>query len=174
MSNFTCQSKSFISIFFKFQLESCNPSLAMIWQMTYTHKLPKLCSATLNVKVDDNVHELIFCRASQNLITLSDKSNRGTRSNRIMNTALLNLIESQFHLCQRASVFCLFVCMFCFSVDVQVSPQSTKICRALDLRGMQLYPALTPYRLTHLSPGLQLALEQGFATTVTEKDHQSR
>ena len=32
----------------KFQLVSCNPSLAMIWQMTYTHKLPKLCSATLN------------------------------------------------------------------------------------------------------------------------------
>ena len=32
----------------KFQLVSCNLSLAMIWQMTYTHKLPKLCSATLN------------------------------------------------------------------------------------------------------------------------------
>ena len=31
----------------KFQLVSCNLSLAMIWQMTYTHKLPKLCSATL-------------------------------------------------------------------------------------------------------------------------------
>ena len=29
----------------KFQLVSCNLSLAMIWQMTYTHKLPKLCSA---------------------------------------------------------------------------------------------------------------------------------
>ena len=34
--NFTCQSKSFISIFIlaKFQLVRCNPSLAMIWQMT--------------------------------------------------------------------------------------------------------------------------------------------
>ena len=32
----------------KFQLVSCNLSLAMIWQMTYTHKMPKLCSATLN------------------------------------------------------------------------------------------------------------------------------
>ena len=31
----------------KFQLVRCNPSLAMIWQMTCTHKLPKLCSATL-------------------------------------------------------------------------------------------------------------------------------
>ena len=30
----------------KFQLVSCNLSLAMIWQMTYTHKLPKLSSAT--------------------------------------------------------------------------------------------------------------------------------
>ena len=33
----------------KFQLVSCNLSLAMIWQMTYTHKMPKLCSATLNL-----------------------------------------------------------------------------------------------------------------------------
>ena len=32
----------------KFQLVSYNLSLALIWQMTYTHKLPKLCSATLN------------------------------------------------------------------------------------------------------------------------------
>ena len=32
----------------KFQLVSSNLSLAMIWQMTYTHKMPKLCSATLN------------------------------------------------------------------------------------------------------------------------------
>ena len=33
--------------FARFQDVSCNLSLAMIWQMTYTHKLPKLCSATL-------------------------------------------------------------------------------------------------------------------------------
>ena len=32
----------------KFQLVSCDPSLAIIWQTTYTHKLPKLCSATLS------------------------------------------------------------------------------------------------------------------------------
>ena len=32
----------------KFQLVSSNLSLAMIWQMTYNQKLPKLCSATLN------------------------------------------------------------------------------------------------------------------------------
>ena len=31
----------------KFQLVNWNLSLAMIWQMTCTHKLPKLCSATL-------------------------------------------------------------------------------------------------------------------------------
>ena len=31
----------------KFQLVSSNLSLAMIWQMTYNQKLPKLCSATL-------------------------------------------------------------------------------------------------------------------------------
>ena len=52
-SNFTCQSKSFISIFSpaKFQLLSCHISLAIIWQMTYTHKLPKLCSPTNNTLI---------------------------------------------------------------------------------------------------------------------------
>ena len=35
----------------KFQVVSCNPSLAMIRQMTYTHKLPKLCSATNDVTI---------------------------------------------------------------------------------------------------------------------------
>ena len=38
----------------KFQLVSCNLSLAMIWQMTYTHKLPKLCSATLKDNEKDD------------------------------------------------------------------------------------------------------------------------
>ena len=57
MANFTCQSKSgadycqnLLSVYFslaKFQLVSGNPSLAIICQMTYTHKLSKLCSATL-------------------------------------------------------------------------------------------------------------------------------
>ena len=32
----------------KFQLVSSNLSLAMVWQMTYNHKLPKLCSAILS------------------------------------------------------------------------------------------------------------------------------
>ena len=35
----------------KFQLSSCNLSLAMIWQMTYTQKLPKQCSATLSLSL---------------------------------------------------------------------------------------------------------------------------
>ena len=42
-------SQNLSSVYFslaKFQLVSCNPSLAKIWQMTCTHKLPKLCSAT--------------------------------------------------------------------------------------------------------------------------------
>ena len=42
--------QNFSSVYFslaKFQLMSCNLSLAMIWQMTHTHKLPKLCSDTL-------------------------------------------------------------------------------------------------------------------------------
>ena len=33
----------------KFQLVSCNLSLAIIWQMTYIHKLPKLCSTAFKV-----------------------------------------------------------------------------------------------------------------------------
>ena len=43
-------SQNLSSVYFslaKFQLVSCNLSLAIIWQMTYAHKLPKLCSATL-------------------------------------------------------------------------------------------------------------------------------
>ena len=54
-SNFICQSKLFISVFSlaKFQLVSCNLSLAMIWQRTHTHELPKLCSDTL--KLDKNM-----------------------------------------------------------------------------------------------------------------------
>ena len=32
----------------KFQLVSCNLSLALIWQMTYSQKLPKQCSATFS------------------------------------------------------------------------------------------------------------------------------
>ena len=44
-------SQNLSSVYFsyaKFQLVSCDPSLAIIWQVTYTHKLPKLCSATLS------------------------------------------------------------------------------------------------------------------------------
>ena len=38
----------------KFQLVSCNPSLAIIWQMTYTQKLPKPFSATLIMIININ------------------------------------------------------------------------------------------------------------------------
>ena len=44
-------SQNLSSLYFslaKFQLVCCNLSLAIIWQMTYTQKPPKLCSATLN------------------------------------------------------------------------------------------------------------------------------
>ena len=49
-SHFTCQ-QNLSSVYFsraKFQLVSYNFSLAMIWQITYTHKLSKPCSATLS------------------------------------------------------------------------------------------------------------------------------
>ena len=65
-SHFTCWSKSFISIFSlaKFQLVSCNLSLDIIWQRTYTQKLPKLCSATLKTKKKKNsfnCHYIFSC-----------------------------------------------------------------------------------------------------------------
>ena len=47
-------SQNLSSVYFspaKFQLVSCNLCLAMIWQMTYAHKLPKLCSATLKLNL---------------------------------------------------------------------------------------------------------------------------
>ena len=42
----------------KFQLVSRNFSLAMICQMTYTHKLPKLCSATLTALIYNQLNRL--------------------------------------------------------------------------------------------------------------------
>ena len=48
-SNFTCQSKSFISIFFTCQVSACElqPFSCHDLPNEYTHKLPKLCPATL-------------------------------------------------------------------------------------------------------------------------------
>ena len=46
--------QNLLSVYFslaKFQLLSCNLFLAMTWQMTYTRKLPKLCSAILSIKL---------------------------------------------------------------------------------------------------------------------------
>ena len=66
-------SQNLLSVYFslaKFQLVSCNLSLAMIWQRTYTHELPKLCSATLikdfnkqNAAVLAQSVEHVDCRA---------------------------------------------------------------------------------------------------------------
>ena len=68
-SNFTCQSKSFISVLYfslaKFQLVRCNLSLATIWQMTYTHKLPKLCAATSNIFTCSSQSEFTDWRSCQ-------------------------------------------------------------------------------------------------------------
>ena len=49
-SQFLPVNQNYSSVYFspaKFQLVICNLFLATIWQMTYTHKLPKLCSVTL-------------------------------------------------------------------------------------------------------------------------------
>ena len=45
----------------KFQLVSCNLSLAIIWQMTYTQKLPKLCSPTLKGRQIKKLKVSIVC-----------------------------------------------------------------------------------------------------------------
>ena len=63
-SNFTRQSITLSSVYFslaKSQLVSCNLSLATFWQMTYTKKLPKLCSATLIT------HWILLTRPGKNL-----------------------------------------------------------------------------------------------------------
>ena len=49
---------------FHLQLVSCNLSFAVIWQMTYTNKLSKLCSATLKAGFSE-------CPPSVNLSVLS-------------------------------------------------------------------------------------------------------
>ena len=64
-SPLTCQSKSLVYFsLVTFQLVSCNFSLAMVWQITYTHKLPKLCSATLkksrNTSYVYNLYFILF------------------------------------------------------------------------------------------------------------------
>ena len=46
----------------RFQLVSCNLSLALTWQMTYTHKLPKLCSTTLTCKGRFRCTKITVCR----------------------------------------------------------------------------------------------------------------
>ena len=60
----------------KFQLVSWNLSLAMIWQMTYTHKLPKLCSATLSNDDGDG------CENGKNPIGLDSPNNIFARASR--------------------------------------------------------------------------------------------
>ena len=57
--------QNLLSVYFspaKFQLVSCNLSLAMIWQMTYTHKLPKLCSATLKLYWQAKLRSIDSCQ----------------------------------------------------------------------------------------------------------------
>ena len=61
----------------KFQLVSCNLSLAMIWQIIYTHKLQKLCSATLIWKCwipppSTKYHPIVFRRFVCKSLTLLD------------------------------------------------------------------------------------------------------
>ena len=58
----------------KFQLVSCNLSLAMIWQMTYTHKLPKLCSATLKYLLAFQIPILNIKKTTRFSWTLFQKS----------------------------------------------------------------------------------------------------
>ena len=58
-------SQNLSSVYFslaRFQLVSCNLSLALTWQMTYTHKLPKLCSTTLTCKGRFRCTKITVCR----------------------------------------------------------------------------------------------------------------
>ena len=57
----------------KFQLVTRNLSLAMIWQMTYNHKLPKLCSPTLNNKTTSTNRNSVEYIAGKSFLFISLK-----------------------------------------------------------------------------------------------------
>ena len=57
----------------KFQLVSFNLSHAMIWQMTCTHKLPKLCSATLINGLSSVESPVAQCGRAAGLVTIRSK-----------------------------------------------------------------------------------------------------
>ena len=57
----------------KFQLVTRNLSLAMIWQMTYNHKLPKLCSPTLNNKTTSTYRNSVEYIAGKSFLFISLK-----------------------------------------------------------------------------------------------------
>ena len=70
-------------LFAKFQLVSCNLSFAIIWQMTYTQKLPKLCSATLTVistNLEYRTRERQRNRESKRQISEAQREKGGQRS----------------------------------------------------------------------------------------------
>ena len=77
-SQFLPVNQNLSSVYFspaKFQLVICNLFLATIWQMTYTHKLPKLCSATLTrqsnlQKMQEVVVKIFPLRQFQTLFSL--------------------------------------------------------------------------------------------------------
>ena len=60
-----------------FQLVSCNLSFVMIWQMTYTHKLPKLCSNTLKSEFAlpqiGQIHVVVVQRRQRNVTKCTKK-----------------------------------------------------------------------------------------------------
>ena len=63
--------QNLLSVYFslaKFQLVSCNLSLAIIWQMTYTQKLPKLCSATLTRSLPSELRALLYERLEEDIL----------------------------------------------------------------------------------------------------------
>ena len=70
----------------KFELVTRNLSLAMIWQMTYNHKLAKLCSATLSAK---NMYSHCYY-----LIMFSDVTDLQQRHNPLNIPHVVEKIES--------------------------------------------------------------------------------
>ena len=84
-------SQNFSSAYFslaKFQLVSCNLSLAMIWQMTYTHKLPKLCSATLSSNENDSNVWIVLNKIRRNTDELLEENRAMRRQYRELKESL--------------------------------------------------------------------------------------
>ena len=110
----------------KFQLVSCNLSLALIWQMTYTHKLPKLCSVALKglchqlhvlVCLKSQLHAKQICLPSNVVNNKNELWKTNCWANKFSKNHNCNPFWSSLSLFSRASFcICIFNSMICSDI----------------------------------------------------------